>query len=231
LSLFKKYWRTILGTATAIPAVWHGFVWLFDWGARIDLVATKLHEHGGLSAMLEFLISPPAWFVFVAIPIAASLIWWDIIRRQPHVPEPAGISGALTDIALPKTQTIRHAFSKTQSIKALPPFLGGNMNLKLDNVAILRLHVPYSMEMATLMLDVVPMDMAVRTSPPWIEVQGVQGYSDSGSTQYVFDVGQRKRQEITVVGRTFVVTLLEVKKLSMANVANPIEYVFGISEK
>jgi hypothetical protein len=130
----------------------------------------------------------------------------------------------------PTTQTVRRAFSARQSIKVLPPFLGGNMNLRLDNVAVLRLHAPYSMQLVTLILDVVPMDMSVNVSPG-ISIDGAQGYFHNPSAQYVFDVNQNKRREIAVAGRTFVVTLLEVKRLSMAGVANPIEYVFGISEK
>jgi hypothetical protein len=130
----------------------------------------------------------------------------------------------------PRTQTVRSAFSQTQSIKVLPPFMGGNMTLTLDNVATLRLHLPYSMQMLTLLLDVVPMDMRVVHNEN-IQVQGAQGYFHSGAATYTFDAQQRKRQEITVADRTFIVTLLKIGRLDISGVANPIEYVFGISEK
>lgn len=130
----------------------------------------------------------------------------------------------------PRATTVRTAFSQTQSIKVLPPSLGGNMTLRLDNAATLRLAAPYSMQMLTLVLDAAPVDLGVQTSPG-VEVQGAQIYSHAGLSRYTFDVGPQKRQEITVTGRTFVVTLLEVKRPNVTGVANPIEYVFGISER
>jgi len=128
------------------------------------------------------------------------------------------------------TLTVRNAFSQTQSIKNLPPSLGGNSILKLDNVATLKLHNPYSMSSVTLLLDVVPIDISIQHGPG-MSIEGAKRSSLSGTVQYVFDVEQHKRREIAVAGRTFIVTLLEVKKLSMANVSNAIEWVFGISEK
>jgi hypothetical protein len=161
--------------------------------------------------------------------VYAFLVWGVPALRQKGTPTVA-VAAEKAPLPQTATQTIRQAFSETQSIKVLPPFLGGNMNLRLDNVAILRLHTPYSMKFVTLVLDVVPMDMSVNISPG-ISINGAQGYFHSPSAEYLFDVDQNKRREITVAGRIFVVTLLEVKRLSMAGVANPIEYVFGISEK
>jgi hypothetical protein len=55
MGYLARHWPTVLGAVGTLPGIWHGCVWLFDWGARIDLVAAKLHEHGGLgSAMLGF---------------------------------------------------------------------------------------------------------------------------------------------------------------------------------
>jgi len=71
--------------------------------------------------------------------------------------------------------------------------------------------------------------MSVNASPG-ISIDGAQGYFHNPSGEYLFDVDQNKRREITVAGRMFLVTLLEVRRLSMAAV-DPIEYVFGISEK
>jgi hypothetical protein len=159
-------------------------------------------------------------------------LFWNRARWLSFIPAFTGgpTSGEGHSSPRSTTQTVRQAFSETQSIKALPPFLGGNMNLRLDNVAILRLHVPYSMKSVTLVLDVVPMDMSINVSPG-ISLDGAQGYFHGPSSEYLFDVDQNKRREITVASRTFVVTLLEVRRLSMAGVANPIEYIFGISEK
>ena len=126
--------------------------------------------------------------------------------------------------------SIRIFFSQTQSIKVLPPSLGGVNFLNLDNIAMLRLHVPYSLQSVTLILDIVPMSIIPQTSPG-VTVEGAQIYDQSQGTQYIFDTGLNKRHEISVSGRTFVVTLLQINQLSVPKVANPIEYVFGISEK
>ena len=47
--------------------------------------------------------------------------------------------------------TIRNYFSQTQSIKVLPPSMGGVDHLNLDNIARLKLYVPYSLENVTLL--------------------------------------------------------------------------------
>jgi hypothetical protein len=167
-----------------------------------------------------------------AVGVVYAFLIWGIpaLRRPVHSPPSPPPAAEPTRPASAPTQTIRHAFSERQSIKVLPPFLGGNMTLRLDNVATLRLHAPYSMQLATMILDVVPMDLAVQHSPN-VSVDGAQGYFHSDSVTYVFDVNQNKRKEIVAAGRTFIVTLLEVKKIDRADVSNPIEYVFGISEK
>jgi hypothetical protein len=112
----------------------------------------------------------------------------------------------------------------------LPPSLGGVDYLNLDNIARLRLYVPYSKEYVTLLLDIIPTDLPSR-SGSGISVEGAQIYNQSLGVPYVFDKGTQKRHEITVAGRTFVVTLLQIKQLDVPNVAKPLEYVFGISEK
>jgi hypothetical protein len=143
---------------------------------------------------------------------------------------PAAKPQAAQSIDAPsKTLTTRVAFSETQRIKMLPPSLGGNMTLRLDNVATLRLG-GVSRNSITLILDVVPVDLAV-THSPGVSVEGAQIFYHTGATQYVFDTHQNQRKEIMVVGRTFIVTLLQISKLAVAEVANPVEYVFGISEK
>jgi hypothetical protein len=126
--------------------------------------------------------------------------------------------------------SIRNYFSQTQSIRVLPPSLGGIDYLNLDNVARLKLYVPYSANSVTLLLDIVPTSPIVRTSPN-VVVEGAQIYNQSLGVQYVFDTGDNKRHEIAVGGRTFVVTLLQINRLGIPNVGNPLEYVFGISER
>ena len=51
----RHHWPSIVGAVTNIPGIWHGLVWLFDWGARIDLAITKLREFGGTGAAVAFL--------------------------------------------------------------------------------------------------------------------------------------------------------------------------------
>lgn len=126
--------------------------------------------------------------------------------------------------------SIRSLFSQTQSIKVLPSSLGGNSTLNLDNIATLILHVPYSMDSVTLLLDVVPVVFPDRYSN-LITIEDAQYYNQSNGKQYVFDTGKNKRHEIDIGGRIFIVTLLKIIKLNVAKVSNAIEYQFGISEK
>ena len=97
--------------------------------------------------------------------------------------------------------------------------------MNLDNVATLRLYVPDAIDLATLILDTIPMRFPDQGSFKDVEI-----YTHLGP-QYVFDNGDNKRHEIMVAGRTFVVTLLAIRKLYVPNVGNPIEYTFGISDK
>lgn len=127
-------------------------------------------------------------------------------------------------------QSLRNFFSQTQSIKVLPPSLGGNDSLSLDNVAILRLHVPYSLTSVTLLLDVVPTSLPDQHNAALI-VEGAQYYNQLSGKEYVFNTTNNKRYEIAVAGRVFIVTLLKVVKLNVENVPQALEYQFGISEK
>jgi hypothetical protein len=127
-------------------------------------------------------------------------------------------------------QSVRNLFSEQQSIKVLPPSLGGNDVLNLNNLATLKLHVPYSEQGVTLLLDVVPEE-----HPPVknenFSVEGIRIYNHASGEKFFFDKEENKRKEITIGDRTFVVTLLKIKKLDFKNVAEPFEFVFGISEK
>jgi hypothetical protein len=121
-------------------------------------------------------------------------------------------------------------FSQSQSIKVLPPSLGGNDLLNLDNVAKLKLHVPFSMDSVTTLLDVVVTNLPDQHTDNF-SVEGTQYYNQTSGTQYIFDTTDNKRHEIAVGGRLFTVTLYSINKLNIPNVPVAIEYQFGISEK
>lgn len=86
----------------------------------------------------------------------------------------AGISqtAPLIEPSVSKIQTIRQAFSSTQSIKLWPPFLGGNEIIHLDNVATLRALLPLN-DRITLALNIVPIRFKDLRAPN-IEVEGAQ---------------------------------------------------------
>jgi hypothetical protein len=86
LNFIRKHWAALLIVIPLLPSIWRGFIHLFDWGARIDLVATKLHEVGGISSALAFLISPPPWLIWPALVLAMLLLLWDR-WRQPKGPK------------------------------------------------------------------------------------------------------------------------------------------------
>jgi hypothetical protein len=157
---------------------------------------------------------------------AVALIWIGYVAHEgwaDALPHPT------KQTAIPPSTSVRTAFSQTQSIKIAPPSFGGNETLRLADVATLKLFAPYSLTSVTLKLDVVPIALP-NIKNPAIQIEGAQITIGDGTT-YTFDVGQNKRHEIAASGRAFIVTLLEVKKLDIAGVSNPIEYVFGISEK
>ena len=118
-----------------------------------------------------------------------------------------------------------HSFSTTQRINTLPRSLGGKRVLNLDNVATLRLFMPNTIDKVTLILDTTPMTFSDQASNIYMEIS-----TDLGP-QYHFDNRDNKRHDIMVDGRTFTVTLFEIAKLKVQNITNPIEYVFGVSDK
>lgn len=126
--------------------------------------------------------------------------------------------------------SVRNFFSDTQSIKILPSSLGGNDSLNLDNVATLQVHVPYTENSITLLLDVVTTELP-SISTESMTVEGVTTYNHRLGATYFFDTAEHKRHNISVGNRTFVVTLLGVKMLDVPNVPVAREYEFGISEK
>ncbi len=85
LTIIRKHWAAALAILPILPTIWRELVRLFDWGARIDLVATKLHEAGGMSGILGFLLNPPSWLIWPALAITVLLLLWDRQRNEPHI--------------------------------------------------------------------------------------------------------------------------------------------------
>jgi len=125
----------------------------------------------------------------------------------------------------------RNAFSQRQSIKMLPSSMGGNNTLNLDNVATLRvgLSLTNRSDIITLFVDTPAISFPAKRTPA-MSIEGAELSTHLGK-EYGFDMGKNQRQEIVVAGRTFIVTLLEIKQLDTPGVAAPIEYVFGITDK
>jgi hypothetical protein len=195
---------------------------------------------GDMDAKERFAAKGCFWVAAVALGVGGT--WWLLmVTTSPIVWRFAmGLAGgAVVFVGLPvglrwidtrarRSAARKSAFSQTQSIKVLPPFMGGNDYLLLDNVARLRRHVPYSMSTVTLILDVVPQKFPDQFSRD-LSVADVQIYEHGTSPQYRFDL-KNNRHEVPAHGRVFVVTLFEIRKLEVPGVSNPIEYVFGISE-
>src|SRR5258708_25300146 len=112
---------------------------------------------------------------------------------QAQIAQTDAINAQTEAIKKPATQTVRSAFSQTQTINNFPPFLGGNMALQLDTVATLQLAGRYSMQMITLGLDTVPIDMRMRFDPAKIQMTGAQIFSGNHQ-QFIFDVNENKRR-------------------------------------
>jgi hypothetical protein len=161
--------------------------------------------------------------------LASLAITERIFPNRPSVPSPPAAPLASEAPTIAPSSSVRNAFSDTQKIKVLPPSLGGNETLRLDNIATMTL-VENSLTAITLALDSTPISLQLPLPPdapiaiqaPTLTVLG---------KRFIFDVANNKRQQVEVQGRSFSVTLLEVKQLDVPGATNPIEYVFGISEK
>lgn len=181
-------------------------------GLTLQIIGGVLSVIGIIVGLIGVYISPQGEHIF------------SYFQGQTH-------SGSGDNVGRDKIiNSIQNLFSETQSIKVLPPSLGGNDRLNLDNVATLKLHVPYSDNSVTLLLDVVVITLPSNTEGP-IKTEGVKSYNHNSGTIYLFDIINNKRHEITISDRTFVVTLFSINKLDVPNVSYAIEYEFGISER
>jgi hypothetical protein len=138
--------------------------------------------------------------------------------------------GQIGGITAGEVNIVKIKFSETQSIKVLPPSLGGNDTLNLDNVATLKLYGPsYSTTAVTLLLDVVPIELPDKIDGN-LQMEGAYTYNHLSAVKYTFDTAKNRRHEITTAGRTFAVTLQKIILLDVPGVSNALEYQFGISE-
>ncbi|MBU4142797.1 hypothetical protein KJ590_02230 [Patescibacteria group bacterium] len=185
-------------------------------GWWLTLIGAIIVVIGGLFSVAGILISPKD-NVYRNIFVKAKSI------TQYH-------SGIGDNVAGDKTIINQRAFfSDTQSIKNLPPSLGGNDILNLDNLATLKLHVPYNENSLTLLLNVIPTEMPTVKNESFT-AEGIKIYNQNSGQSYFFNTIQNKSHKIQIENRFFVVSLKEIKKLDIKNVSNPLEFIFGISE-
>lgn len=86
------------------------------------------------------------------------------------------------------------------------------------------------MDSVTLLLGVVPTALPDKHTEA-LTVEGLQYYDHTAGSPYVFDTNKNQRHEISLGGRTFIVSLQKVIKLDVPEVPGAIEYQFGISER
>jgi hypothetical protein len=139
------------------------------------------------------------------------------------------------EVAQRQIPRVRQAFSAADSIKSWPCFLGGKSNLNIDNIAMLQADwtAPHNTREITLLLNSISL-----TEPSRKSVQGKFEVAcwevvmrDKDTRSFKFDIASNRRHEIRIDDRTYVVALLEVEKLEIKDVSDPLEYKFGISEK
>ena len=129
-----------------------------------------------------------------------------------------------------KNNRFSSRFSSTQSIKILPPSLGGVDHLNLDNIATLQLHVPYDTSRITLMLNKMPVIELSPQISKGIKVESFLLISHEGARFYTFSTTD-STQKIPVAGRIFVVSLRKISKMDIWDAPSAIEFEFGISEE
>jgi hypothetical protein len=124
-------------------------------------------------------------------------------------------------------ETVDHSWD--ENLRYASDIASGNETLRLDNVATMRLAPEYSLTSISLWLDAAPVSLKF-PAIPGLQIEQPQ-LTVHPKQKFTFDVAKNKRQEVAVAGRIFVITLFDIKQLDVPGVTNPIEYVFGISEK
>ena len=195
-----------------VAAPWRKWAPHLTGSIAILLLIVWIEGRPGPTAFVGWVITVALAFLMAALLISAAVAF---LPSAMQGTAPAGV--------------MRTAFDETQSINILPSSLGGKHLLRLRNLATLRLGAPYSLEMVTLRQDATP------TRLPDIENESITvedlTITKGSATEYTYDIIKNKRHEIAVAGRAYIVTLLEARKLNTPHIANPIEYVFGITEK
>jgi hypothetical protein len=120
-----------------------------------------------------------------------------------------------------------HHYSSKQTIKNIPTSVGGNDTLNLDNAGTLRTDVsePETASEITLIQNATPMKFPDKDLPG-VKVRDLQVYTSApNQKKFKFSFNNQTSHDVQASGRTFVVTLMEIKNYDVP------EYEFGISEK
>src|SRR4029077_19378268 len=144
--------------------------------------------------------------VGIVVPIVLAVIGWILYPSSSHRNSLINIGGNIgiqTQGQVGNNTTNNnfispHHFSETQSIKILPPSLGGIDTLNLDNIATLKAWFNTHFGI-TLLLDTPAIAF-----PPKIGIEGAEVWQRDGK-QYVFDLVNNQEQEVIVSGRTFII--------------------------
>jgi hypothetical protein len=82
-AFIAKHWGALsLALLVNFPSLWKGVVWVLEWAARLDFIATHAHGLPGVGGLRGFITNPPPWTVFVTGMIGVLIVLWDI--RHPH---------------------------------------------------------------------------------------------------------------------------------------------------
>lgn len=182
------------------------------WLQFLGLIATAL---GAVSLLIGFLISPNE-------NIIRSIK--NYVGQQIHY----GIGDNVAGDKIIINQ--RPRFSEIKYIKTLPPSLGGIDRFVVDNLATLKLHVPYDEQNITLLLNVVPLEYPTQQNKN-IKIEGAQTTTYNDDQILKFNKTNHRVNKITIENRTFVISLNKITILQIPNISKVLQYEFGISEE
>lgn len=131
--------------------------------------------------------------------------------------------------SIPAITTTRQAYSAEVTINSLPPPLGGKNTINVDNVFTLRLSVPYSVNEVTFTINATGVQLPDKNTPQ-MQVSGA--FVTTGPVRTIlFNRTDKRTHVLREGGRAFSVNLTNVRILDTPNVANPLEWQFGIFEQ